>query len=125
VAAAGAVVAAKAGGSDDHSVAVTISGQVFAHFGPNPATNGLGPGIYSNPVAGALVSTSLDSTTATTDGEGRFRLSTRGERSDLCITLTITASGLPTYSLPSRWGTGTDRTISLSPPVPSNADCTP
>src|SRR6185436_9464798 len=52
VAAAGAVVAVKAGSDDDHSVALEVTGQVFAHFGPNPATNGLGPGIYTNPVVG-------------------------------------------------------------------------
>ena len=122
VAAAGAVVAAKSGSDDeDRSVALTVTGQVFARFGPNPATNGQGPGAYTNPVVGGVVSTSLDGVTATTDGEGRFRLSTRASSSDVCFTLTITASGSPTYSMLGRWGTGPDKLISLSPPQPAQS----
>jgi len=121
VAAAGAVVAAKSGSDDDPSVALTVTGQVFARFGPNPATNGQGPGIYTSPVVGGIVSTSLDGVTATTDGEGRFRLSTRASSSDVCFTLTITASGQPTYSMAGRWGTGPDKLISLSPPQPAQS----
>src|SRR6185503_5304375 len=90
VAAAGAVVAVKASG--DGGRPVDISGQVFARFGINPA-NPTGPGLYSNPVVGGVVSTSLDATTATTDGEGRFHLVTQsGVSSDAaqCYTITIT-----------------------------------
>ena len=122
VAAAGAVVAVKAASEDGKPV--EISGQVFARFGPNPANNGTGPGLYSNPVVGGVVSTSLDATTATTDGEGRFRLITQSNISSdkaQCYTITITASGLPTYSLTGGWGQQpSDQTFSLSPPQPSS-----
>lgn len=123
VAAAGAVVAVKASSGDDGKP-VEISGQVFARFGPNPANSGLGPGLYSNPVVGGVVSTSLDGTTATTDGEGRFRLVTQSNISSdkaQCYTITITASGLPTYSLTGGWGQQpSNQTFSLSPPQPSS-----
>jgi len=121
VAAAGAVVAVKAAGDDGKPV--EISGQVFARFGPNPANNGLGPGLYSNPVVGGVVSTSLDATTATTDGEGRFRLITQSNISPdkaECYTITITASGQPTYSVTGGWGQQpSGQTFSLSPPQPA------
>ena len=58
---------------------------------------------YGNAVSGAVVSTSLDSKTATTDGNGNFELiTTKKESESECIayTLTITAAGLPTYSIP-------------------------
>jgi hypothetical protein len=120
VAAAGAVVAVKASGDDGRPV--DLSGQVFARFGVNPANPG-GPGLYSNPVVGGVVSTSLDATTATTDGEGRFHLVTRsGVSNDAaqCYTITITASGLPTYSVKGGWGRQpSDQIFSLSPPQPS------
>jgi len=120
VAAAGAVVAVKAAGSDGKPV--DISGQVFARFGINPANPG-GPGLYSNPVVGGVVSTSLDSTTATTDGEGRFRLVTQSNVSSdaaQCYTITITATGLPTYSVKGGWGQQpSNQTFSLSPPQPA------
>ena len=120
VAAAGAVVAVKAASEDGKPV--DISGQVFARFGINPANTG-GPGLYSNPVVGGVVSTSIDATTATTDGEGRFHLVTRTAVSDdvaQCYTITITASGLPTYSLTGGWGQQpNDQIFSLSPPSPS------
>jgi hypothetical protein len=120
VAAAGAVVAVKAAGGGGKPV--DISGQVFARFGPNPA-NPSGPGLYSNPVVGGVVSTSLDSTTATTDGEGRFRLVTQSDVSSdaaQCYTITITASGLPTYSVTGGWGQQpSNQTFSLVPPQPA------
>ena len=59
---------------------------------------------YGNAVVGAVVSTTLDSTTATTDSSGNFTLVTTKKESDMkCdqpYTLTITAAGLPTYSIP-------------------------
>lgn len=119
VAAAGAVVAVKAAGDDGKPV--DISGQVFARFGLNPSG---GPGIYSDPVIGGVVSTSLDPTTATTDGQGRFHLVTQSNISSdkaQCYTITITASGLPTYSLTGGWGQQpSNQTFSLSPPQPSS-----
>jgi len=108
-AAAGAIVAVKALGEGGNPV--EIEGQVFARNG-------------SNPVVGAVVSTSLDGSTATTDGEGRFHLVTttivkRGECRE--YTITITAAGLPTYSVRGNWGSGfvKGQTFSLSPPGPA------
>ena len=120
VAAAGAVVAVKA--ASDEGNPAEIDGQVFARFGLNPA-NPTGPGLYSNPVVGGVVSTSLDGTTATTDGEGRFHLVTNAtlpRKECREYTITITATGLPTYSLHGDWGTKPSGQIfALSPPVPS------
>jgi hypothetical protein len=124
-AAAGAVVAVKAAG--DEGSPADISGQVFARLVPNPA-NPAGPGIYVDPVAGAVVSTSIDGVTATTDGEGRFRLVTRDSvRGDQCYTITITAGGQPVYSLSGGWGNNPSGQIfCLSPPAPSSVGpCTP
>ena len=91
--------------------AFEIEGQVFARNG-------------SNPVVGAVVTTSLDGSTATTDSQGRFHLVTntivkRGECRD--YTITITAAGLPTYSVRGNWGSGVvaGQTFSLSPPGPA------
>jgi len=117
VAAAGAVVAAKASGDDGKPV--EISGQVFARVGLNPTG---GPGINLDPVVGGIVSTSLDATTATTDGQGRFRLVTGPVSNDAaqCYAITITANGLPTYSVRGGWGQQpTSQTFTLSPPNPS------
>jgi hypothetical protein len=120
VAAAGAVVAVKV--AADGGRPVDISGQVFARFGVNPSNPG-GPGLNLDPVRGGVVSTSLDSTTATTDGEGRFHLVTAAEVSDedsQCYTLTITAAGLPTYSVRGGWGRQPQNQIfTLVPPQPS------
>jgi hypothetical protein len=122
VAAAGTVVAVKAASGGGKPV--DISGQVFARFGPNPSG---GPGVNRDPVVGAVVSTSLDGTTATTDGEGRFRLVTRSDVSSdsaQCYTITITASGLPTYSVTGGWGQQpSDQTFILSPPQPAVIPC--
>jgi hypothetical protein len=120
VAAAGAVVAVKAASGGGRPV--DISGQVFARLGINPS-NPAGPGLNLDPVRGAVVSTSLDSTTATTDGEGRFHLVTAaevGEEDSQCYTITITAAGLPTYSVRGGWGRQPQNQIfTLSPPNPS------
>jgi hypothetical protein len=118
VAAAGAVVAVKAASGDGKPV--EISGQVFARLGLNPTG---GPGINLDPVVGGVVATSLDATTATTDGQGRFRLVTQSDISPdgaSCYTITITANGLPTYSVRGNWGQQPSNQIfTLSPPAPS------
>jgi hypothetical protein len=100
---------------------VEITGQVFATWrvnGPNT------PNTPINPVSGAVVSTSLDSRTATTDASGTFDLQTStavsSNQSSQCYTLTITAPGLPTYSLFGLWGgSPSNQVFILSPPVPS------
>jgi hypothetical protein len=98
-----------------------LSGIVYARFIPNPAAP-TGPGINTDPVAGAVVSTSLDGTTATTGGDGRFSLITQ-TRADPCTsyTVTIRAAGQPTYSVTATWGNaqGPPFTFTLSPPGPN------
>lgn len=86
---------------------------------------------YGPPVAGAVVSTTLDSNTATTDGAGNFDLTTTLpiEKIEECITytITITAAGHPTYSVNTRGFSGNTRgsdsvtrqPFALSPPTPS------
>ena len=62
---------------------------------------------FISPVAGAAVSTSLDSRTTTTDANGTFDLVTNQSTSafkDGCYTITIVKAGLPTYSVLGRWG---------------------
>jgi hypothetical protein len=100
-----------------------VNGQVFSTFGPNPADR-TGPGLYGPPVAGALVASTLDGATARTDGGGNFRLVTQTRLpSPGCapFTLTITAAGLPTFSVVASWAGGRDGpplVFSLSPPMP-------
>lgn len=58
------------------------------------------------PIQGAVVSTSLDSETATTDASGRFCLVTRTFPHFCCTpyTITISASGFETFSGTWIWG---------------------
>jgi hypothetical protein len=104
---------------------VEITGQVFATVQKN------GPGIANtpiDPVAGAVVSTSLDSRTATTDASGTFDLQTTtavsSNQSSQCYTITITAPGLPTFSVHGLWGgTPSNMVFTLSPPSPGLMAC--
>ena len=84
---------------------VRVRAQVFAVFVNNP--NG-GAGTYANPVAGALVNPGSRCT---------------------AFTLTIVASGFPTYSLAQNWvspPTGpVDKIISLVPPMPNASSLSP
>ncbi len=79
---------------------------------------------------GATVSTTLDSATATTDGAGNFDLTTTLPRSriDECLTytMTITAAGLPTYTVNvsgfsgnQSEGSQSRQLFSISPPSPT------
>lgn len=73
------------------------------------------------PVVGAVVSTSLDSNTALSDGGGFFNLKTNtAVAKDGCYTIIITGSGFPTYSVQGTWGprVPADRNFWLSPPIP-------
>jgi hypothetical protein len=104
---------------------VQINGQVFATF--------VGPGTsnYGAPVAGAVVSTSLDSSTTTSDVNGNFQLITATPKSTLTgcssYTIVITSAGLPTFRVTGAWGTGgtpgTTQKFVLSPPTPSFVGC--
>ncbi|HYB97484.1 MAG TPA: hypothetical protein VEC39_21110 [Vicinamibacterales bacterium] len=92
-------------------------------------TMGTSSTCYMEPAAGALVSTTLDSATATTDGAGHFDLTTTLPRSriDECLTYTITiaAAGLPTYTVNTRGFSGNAQgnehrqLFSISPPSPT------
>jgi len=119
---------------------IVISGLVYARaiFGLNATcppggvriTIGTGATCYLEPLAGATVSTTLDSATATTDGAGNFDLTTTLPRSriDECLTytITITAAGLPTYTVNvsgfsgnQSEGSQSRQTFSVSPPSPT------
>ena len=138
-AAAGGVVAAQQTGLiGGDSGFIKILGLVYARatFGVEATTcNGVrGSGgtsmtCYLEPLGGAVVSTSLDGATATTDGAGNFDLTTTLPRSriDECIsyTITITAAGLPTYTVNTRGFSGNAQgnehrqSFSISPPSPT------
>ena len=77
------------------------------------------PDVYSGPVQGAVVSTSLDSITATTDASGNYSLITQTLR-QACqpFTVTIRAAGFPTYSDEGTWAS-TGQLFAFSPPTPS------
>ena len=104
---------------------VTMVGVVLSTFGPNPA-NRQGPGLYGPPVPGAVISTSLDSKTTTTNANGAFELQTDTASSvGNCFTLTISATGFPTYSTGGWKGNSakTAVTFTLAPPQPPMAGC--
>jgi hypothetical protein len=97
---------------------VEVTGIVFE----NDSQRLAGAPFPVNPVAGAVVSTSLDSHTATTDAAGGFDLQTgtTATTSSQCYTITITFPGLPTYSVHGLWGTqATNQVFVMSPPMPS------
>lgn len=108
--------------SPDDASTVRIEGRVYARcVHPNPAV--AGPCVNTEPIGGAIVSTSLDSVTTTTDGSGAFDLKTNAPESKggcNVYTLTVTAAGHPTYSMAAAWGTHpVNQDIVLSPPSPS------
>lgn len=139
-AAGGAVAAQQTGLIGGGGGFIVISGLVYATgtFGqpssacPSGRWEAIGTGstCYMQPVAGAVVSTTLDSATATTDGAGNFDLTTTLPRAriDECLTytITITAAGHPTYTVNTRGFSGNQNEGSqhrqnfiLSPPTPS------
>ncbi len=73
---------------------VSIEGNVYASAG------------RTNPIAGAVVSTSLDSQTATTDAAGHFLLqtSTPANYSTTPYTITVTKTGYTPFSQSWNWG---------------------
>lgn len=116
VAAAGgaaAVVAAKAGSEGDgpgSSRNQDTSVFMIEAFVYNDSCCGIGlitPGIpHPRRVSGAVVSTSLDSTTATTDAQGRFFLTTqtRCQGNSATFTVRIVAAGCDPFSETRNWG---------------------
>lgn len=97
---------------------VSMSGTVYGRFVDSQTTD---PGTYADPVAGAVLSTSLDSATATTDASGRYTLVTNTKQ-DGCapFTVTIRAAGRPTYIGHGTWPP-TGQIFALDPPMPSEA----
>jgi hypothetical protein len=99
-----------------------VTGIVFATVSQKTA----GPGVPTNPLSGAVVSTSLDSHTATTDAAGGFNLQTGtlATTSTQCYTITITFAGIPTYSVHGLWGNQpTNLIFVMSPPSPGAPSC--
>ena len=141
--AGGAVVATQTDLLKGDSAFVTIRGEVYAtiRFGGEctvPAGGGDGSGqniprdCYGPAVSGAVVSTTLDGVTATTDGAGFFDLiTTILEKDAECrtYTITISAAGQPTYSIQTRGFATSNSThrqrFALNPPTPSfmNGGC--
>lgn len=106
---------------------VEITGIVFATDAPTA-----GPTFPIDPLPGAIVSTSLDSHTATTDVSGGFDLQTgtlTSATGSSCYTITIAFPGIASYSLQGLWGTFVSNQIFvMSPPTPSAKtiqSCTP
>lgn len=89
-AAAVAAVAAKGGGGGGGPN--TLEGTVFRNASP------------PSPISGAVVSTSLDSRTTTTDGSGHFRLETATGGNVQVYRVTVTTAGCQTYNNESGWG---------------------
>lgn len=107
---------------------VTIEGRVWGRA--VYSTTVAGPATYVDPVSGAVVSTTLDSATTTTDANGFFVLKTNTgpakNYSCSAYTVTITAAGHPTFSVTGTWGSHPkDQVISLTPPQPTSVSCNP
>ena len=113
VAGAGAAAVVAKGGDDDgdggsNQPLIVVEGTVYTDtccpaglVDPNNRAN-------SRRIQGAVVSSSLDSATATTDAQGVFRLNTQTRCSGLGagqeFTLTFAAGGCDTLSIPRTWG---------------------
>lgn len=79
--------------ADDSSDYVSIGGNIYEQG-------------TTTPIQSAVISTSLDSQTTTSDQNGYFELETQTEAnySSTPYTITITASGYTTYSVYHTWG---------------------
>jgi hypothetical protein len=90
----------------DNQDPVEIDGTVYARCAPGPSP--MGPCVATGPVSGAVVGTSLNQSTATTDAAGHFDLKAGLVVQGGCTpyTITITAAGMGTWSGTGAWGTG-------------------
>ena len=119
--AAAAVVASSSGdegdgsqGSSGDNRLVTVGGTVYSDpccsagiVDSNPAARS-----GSRRIAGATVSTLLDSATTTTDAQGAFRLNTQTRcQSTTTFTLRIVASGCDPLSVDRNWGCVSDPSL--------------
>jgi len=120
-AAAGGALAVKQATEDDDVVkSYAIEGFAVSFFGQGGRL----------PHAGAVVSSSLDSVTTTTDSQGRFALvpstpchtksNPRGDPGGVAFTLTITAAGCPTFSRTQQFGCAQ---VGQFPPQDFNMNC--
>lgn len=100
--------------------AISLIGVVYNRWIGTPGPSSPQP----DPVAGATVSTSLSAQTAVTSGSGYFELQT-GVRSSSCYTLTITAPGLPTFSVSRKLGSSdvVAYTLASTPQYPVLPPC--
>ena len=103
-----------------NGTAISLVGIVYSRWIGTPGPSSPAP----DPVAGAVVSTSLSSQTATTDGNGFFELHT-GSSSSSCYTLTIARAGLPTFSASRKFGSGdiVRYTLASTPQFPIMPPC--
>ena len=99
---------------------VELLGIVYGHWIGTARTQGERP----DPLAGATVSTSLDSRTAVTDSNGLFDLKT-STATTTCFTITVSASGLPSYVAQRKFGSDAivAYTLGSSPQYPIPTGC--
>lgn len=94
---------------------VELTGIVFAETGRTTPID---------PLPSAVVSTSLDSHTATTDTTGAFDLQTATPTSNAsvsCYTVTITFPGIAPYSVTGQWGSfPSNQVFVMIPPTPKS-----
>jgi hypothetical protein len=90
----------------DEGVSIEIRGQIWGRVyrGQQNPAGPLAADTYVDPVAGAVISTSLDSATATSDGSGNFVLRTTRGSGGQAFQLRISAAGYPTYDRSGCWG---------------------
>lgn len=103
-------------GPEGNADSIEIRGQIWGRVlqGQQNPAGSLAADTYANPVAGAVVSTSLDSATTVTDGNGNFTLKTRTRpASGQAFSLKITAAGYPTYDRTGCWSSGPAYKIAL------------
>jgi hypothetical protein len=91
---------------DSDRAPIEIRGRIFGQTlqGPQNPNGSLAPDVYVNPVAGAVISTSLDSATTVSDGDGNFVLRTSTTADGQRFALKISAAGYPTYDRLGCWG---------------------
>ena len=107
-----AVGCGKITGTDSKS-AVEVAGTVYTSW-PLDSDHPIGP------VAGAIVSSSLDGATSTTDANGKFDLKTTTVLSGNCVpyTVTISSGGSVVFTLAAAWGaSAVNEQIILFPPT--------
>jgi hypothetical protein len=114
VVAGAAVAASTLGGSgDDDASGFVIEGNVYndSTFNPGETAAGQLPINMARAVQGAVISTSLDSATASSDAAGHFRLVTQTpmnqcESNGPVFSVTVAAAGCSPLTTTKQWGCG-------------------